>query len=32
MTLFTLVAAAQSRRLGPNVKLIAEEQRANHIF
>ena len=27
-----LVAAAQSRRLGPNVMLIEEGQRANHIF
>ena len=31
-TVQTLVAAAQTRRLGPNVMLIAEGQRANHIF
>ena len=28
----TLVAAAQTRRLGPNAMLIAEGHRANHIF
>jgi CRP-like cAMP-binding protein len=31
-TVQTLVAAAQVRRLGPNVMLIAEGQPANHLF